>query len=43
MLQISLFGVSINIAGHIFFVSVQKNFVSVCGVLNFLYQTVDSH
>jgi hypothetical protein len=26
MLQISLFGVSINIIGHVFFVFVQKNF-----------------
>jgi hypothetical protein len=33
MLQISLFGVSIHIIGHVFFVFVQKKFVSICGVL----------
>jgi hypothetical protein len=35
MLQVSIFGVSINIIGHLFFVFVQKIFVSICGVLIF--------
>jgi hypothetical protein len=35
MLQISLFGVSINIIVHVFSVFVQKKFVSIRGVLIF--------
>jgi hypothetical protein len=43
MLQISLFGVPINIIGHIFFVFVQKKICVVLWRFDFFYQTFDLH